>query len=765
MDGNNNHLYAKVTAEDGVTELYYHITVTRVDSTVPVITTPGGSLADGMAGLAYLSEGITASEMIRGNKWYISSSTLPGGIGLKYTNSGMSSDANSITGTFATSGIYMFTLTVENDSGQLSAPVEFSIRILEPSFVGFGGKQWFVVGDEGSGIQAPSGGLTLLAKDSYGITNFGSNNQYSGSKLKTKMDTAADELSTGEQASIVARNIGGGAAYNDGTDNVAGSAVSDTLFWPLSVREANLLPLYNRVFGDYWRLRSPGNGDSSAAVVIPTGLVNPVGPLVSISSAIRPAFYLDLSSVLFTSAAAGGKSSGAIALAQIYKFTMIDDTMATGFTATTTANNSNVLTVSYSGASYAIGETRSVSAVVKNSSGEATYYYNLKDISSAGDESGTVTINLGASGFNAAAGDTVSVFVEQHNGDNKTDFVSTPKLVAAAPAFTTQPSSLTKNAGENASFTVAASGSPAPTLQWQLSTDNGGSWSNIPSETSATLTVSNVQTSQSGNQYRCRATNTVQADVASNAATLTVQETPSILPAITGLSVSPATPTVAKGKTQQFTADVMAVGGADAAVTWSVDGTASTIDSKGKLTVGTGEEKTELIVTATSTFDPSKKATAKVAVTVDVLGVRWGQSRVGEAQGSAQQQRENLPIPRGAAAGSGAGRARACAHQPKRPVGYQCGAYLPKQPSKRDFCGQHRARGGAETRQKHDFSVCRWKSESQCDSNSEIENRNQRLDRNNTRHTSLWRVLLFALQFIQIPNEKRCWDCVRFCVA
>ncbi len=99
-------------------------------------------------------------------------------------------------------------------------------------------------------------------------------------------------------------------------------------------------------------------------------------------------------------------------------------------------------------------------------------------------------------------------------------------------------------------------------------------------------------------------------------------------PAITGVAVLPETATVAKGKTMQFAADVTAVGGASTTVDWSVDGTASTIDNSGKLTVAIGETNKELTVTATSTFDTSKKATATVTVTVDVLGVCWGQARM-----------------------------------------------------------------------------------------------------------------------------------------
>jgi len=63
-------------------------------------------------------------------------------------------------------------------------------------------------------------------------------------------------------------------------------------------------------------------------------------------------------------------------------------------------------------------------------------------------------------------------------------------VVNPAPVITSQPASTTKNAGETATFTVAATG--APGYQWKK---NGV---NISGATSATLTLSNVQLSNAG---------------------------------------------------------------------------------------------------------------------------------------------------------------------------------------------------------------------------------------------------------------------------
>ena len=104
--------------------------------------------------------------------------------------------------------------------------------------------------------------------------------------------------------------------------------------------------------------------------------------------------------------------------------------------------------------------------------------------------------------------------------------------VAVPPPFTTQPLSITITEGQNAQFTVATSGTPAPTLQWQLSTDNGANWSNIAGEVNNVFNVVAATLASNGWQYRVVAT-FITGPVTSNAATLTVNPT-IIIPASAG---------------------------------------------------------------------------------------------------------------------------------------------------------------------------------------------------------------------------------------
>ena len=86
--------------------------------------------------------------------------------------------------------------------------------------------------------------------------------------------------------------------------------------------------------GEWW-LRSPGKHEYNAATVKADGTVNTGGYHPDYKYAVRPAFYLNLSSIIFTSAAVGGKSSGTVGAAALtapaaytgteWKLTVLDE--------------------------------------------------------------------------------------------------------------------------------------------------------------------------------------------------------------------------------------------------------------------------------------------------------------------------------------------------------------------------------------------------------------------------------------------------------
>ena len=107
-------------------------------------------------------------------------------------------------------------------------------------------------------------------------------------------------------------------------------------------------------------------------------------------------------------------------------------------------------------------------------------------------------------------------------------------IITASPGVTTQPVSQTKCAGDNVSFTSAASGTPTPTVQWQ--SGNGTTWTNITGATSATLTFA-VAITDNNKQYRAVWSNSA-GTANSNAALLTVNAIPVLSSALTATTVS-----------------------------------------------------------------------------------------------------------------------------------------------------------------------------------------------------------------------------------
>jgi hypothetical protein len=99
-----------------------------------------------------------------------------------------------------------------------------------------------------------------------------------------------------------------------------------------------------------------------------------------------------------------------------------------------------------------------------------------------------------------------------------------------APEVTTHPNEQTINPGKSVNFSAVASGNPTPTVQWQVSTNNGSTWTDIVGATSTTYTFT-AKSENNGNQYRAVFTNLV-GTVSSNPASLTVNDYVLFLPVV-----------------------------------------------------------------------------------------------------------------------------------------------------------------------------------------------------------------------------------------
>jgi hypothetical protein len=96
----------------------------------------------------------------------------------------------------------------------------------------------------------------------------------------------------------------------------------------------------------------------------------------------------------------------------------------------------------------------------------------------------------------------------------------------SAPSVTTHPANQQVVSGSTASFSVAATGSPTPTVQWQFSSNGGASWTTIAGATGSTYAFTAVA-GNNGQRFRAIFTNSA-GSATTSAATLTIRERGSV---------------------------------------------------------------------------------------------------------------------------------------------------------------------------------------------------------------------------------------------
>ena len=295
---------------------------------------------------------------------------------------------------------------------------------------------WRVIGYDGSGVTSAQGDITLLAAGAMGVIPFVDiilYNDYAPSNLKTAIDALAAKLTTEENAAVKKRALTSGSYNGENTDCVAGGQVDNAVFWPLSTKEAiavnndlrALDPAHPNWVTSSWWLRSPGSKTFYVAIVSSDGSVQYSGISIRKQNnhlTVRPAFNLNLNSVLFTSAAVGGKPDGGLTEVPEYsgnewKLTLLDSSRSFAVTEKTAdAAPDDTITLNYSGAT--TGANEYISAIIADNNG-AQYYGRVAQPTA---ESGTVEIKIPS---DLAPGSyTLKVFNEQYNGDYNTDYAS-----------------------------------------------------------------------------------------------------------------------------------------------------------------------------------------------------------------------------------------------------------------------------------------------------------------------------------------------------
>ena len=166
-----------------------------------------------------------------------------------------------------------------------------------------------------------------------------------------------------------------------------------------------------------------------------------------------------------------------------------------------------------------IGSTDSTGGIVFDGT-EGTVYGDVTlDESLTINQGETLTIPEGSS-LNANGKLTNDGTINVEKGGNLTG--DPGGTVISAPTIGTQPASQSVTVGQTASFTVEATGEKL-SYQWQQSTDNSQSWTDISGANAATYTTEATTTSMNGYQYRCVVSNSA-GSITSDAVSLTVNE-------------------------------------------------------------------------------------------------------------------------------------------------------------------------------------------------------------------------------------------------
>ena len=296
---------------------------------------------------------------------------------------------------------------------------------------------WRVIGYDGNGVAGAQGDMTLLAAGAMGVVPFADiilYNEYAPSNLKTAIDALAEKLTTEENAAVKKRTLTSGSYNGENTDCVAGGQVDNAVFWPLSAKEAiavnndlrALDPAHPNWVTSSWWLRSPGSKTFYVAIVSSDGSVQYSGASIRKKNnhrTVRPAFNLNLNSVLFASAAVGGKPDGGLTPISEYsgnewKLTLRDSSRSFSVTSnkTVTAAPGGTVEITYTGTE--TGGNEYVSVLLCDSNDNVLYYGKIAQNSASGTASIAIPGDLAPGSYN------LKLFIEQCNGDYNTDYAS-----------------------------------------------------------------------------------------------------------------------------------------------------------------------------------------------------------------------------------------------------------------------------------------------------------------------------------------------------
>ena len=273
-------------------------------------------------------------------------------------------------------------------------------------------------------------------------------NEYAGSTLQQKMVSLAEAIPEKEQAVIRPKDI---------TEGITGQEVKAQKLWAFSQEDSIYLYRNSCKYAAQWWTRSSNEVYGYGSWTIHPDGRSGSARNVDYDAAVRPAMELDLSSVLFISAAEHGKVADLTTPITEYagdewKLTL-HDSDRDDFTAKTVLVNGSVLEVEYKNAK--VGDNEYISAVIKDADGSISRYTRVVQLDGTTNGTrGRAAIDL--TGIDMT-GKTLCVFNEQFNRDHKTDYAGALREVKLTDEIDEQ---FTLKPGGTYYFDLSAMGIP-----------------------------------------------------------------------------------------------------------------------------------------------------------------------------------------------------------------------------------------------------------------------------------------------------------------